>query len=153
MSFECFVTNFDLWFFFAKIWCIFTTLNFLILWMSCHVTRKLSNVRLSFWGGAAFLLSLSDGAAVPNSFWVALISPILLWLILLLWSGASFQLPAFGRCCFSSSSFRVVLSSSHPFGWCFGVLLLQVGAAFPASFWVVVIFSFIECFWTVNWLK
>ena len=128
--------------------------------MSCHVVRKLSNVKISFWGGAAFLLSLSDGAAIPNSFWVALISPILLWLILLLWSGASFQLLAFGRCCFSSSSFRVVLSSSHPSrvvvrcpppsGWC----------CFPASFWVVVIFSFIECFWTefteirsINWSK
>ena len=71
--------------------------------MSCHA--QIVKRKAPFWCGAAFLLSLSDGAAAPNSYWVALTSPILLWsgaalLIFLLRGGAAFPPPS-GWCWFS----------------------------------------------------
>ena len=111
--------------------------------MSCHVMNKMSNLKLSFW----------SGAAVSSSSSVVLTSSLPPWsgaalLILLLWSGASFQLLAFGRCCFScsflggvevSSSSWLVLTFPRHLGWC--SFLLLHAAVFPSSFWVVLISS------------
>ena len=79
--------------------------------MSCHA--QIVKRKALLWGGAAFLLSLSDGAAVPNSFWVVLTSPSFLGVALpcssspfgvvllskfLLLGGAAFPLPPLGCC-------------------------------------------------------
>ena len=129
MSFKCLATKFDLWF----VWvensriCLKNNVNV----MSC--CAQIVKRKALLWSGAAFLFSLSDGAAVSSLSSVVLTS-LLPWsgaalLILLLWSGVSFQLLAFGRCCFSCSFF----------GWCRGFLLLLAGVYVSSSSWVVLL--------------
>ena len=130
--------------------------------MSCHA--QIVKRKALLWGGAVFLLSFRMVLLFSSpfrmvlrfSFRIGWYISLLPWsgaalLIIFLWSGASFELPAFGRCCFSSSSFWVVMSSTHlfgvvlrclpPSGWCCFHRLLLGGSDF---------LSFIKCFLTMD---
>ena len=114
--------------------------------MSCHVVRKLSNVRLSF--GVVLLFSSPFRMVLRFLFligWYWLLPASLEWRCFT-------NLPSL-ECFFPTSCFRAVLLFLFLFGWCWRFLLLLAGVAFsssiilggaavfPSSSWVVLISS------------
>ena len=100
--------------------------------MSCRA--QIVKRKALLWSGAAFLLSLSDGAAVSSSSSVVLTSPPSLE-----WRCFT-DPPSLGWCFFPTSCFRAVLLFLFLlFGWCWGFLLLLGGVEVSSSSWVVLL--------------
>ena len=120
MSFKCLVTKFDLWL--LKIWCIFTTLNF--LFYECHVMSCANCQTLGSPLGWCCFSPLPFGRCCGYFFrigWYCLLPPSLEW-----------RCPAHPSplewCFFPTSCFWVVLLF---------LSFLQGGVEFLSSFWVV----------------